>query len=467
MQNFSKEKIIIIDDDAGVVKTITTLLESMGISFDFSFNLTEGLSKVAQYDFDVVLLDVNLPDGDGIANIPDLIDKEFAPLVIIMTAYSNPDGAELAIENGAWDYLQKPVSIKDLKLQVLRALQFQNQKKQVVKSKIFDAPDIIGSSKAIQKCLTQAAQIVSSDGNLLITGATGTGKELFAKAIHENSARRNSKFIVVDCSVLSETLIESVLFGHEKGAFTGAEKRRNGLVALANGGTLFLDEVGELPESIQSSFLRVLQEKKFRPVGSEKEVYSDFRVICATNKDLEKMVVDHTFRMDLFYRLKSFVLHLPPLKEREGDIGKIAMSQIKICCEQHHIPEKQVAPDFVETLEKYDWPGNVRELINAMETSVTAAQFESMLFAFHLPKKIRAQVTRKSIKTEPFCPMFENNRPVVEMTSLKYKDLIDKIEKEYFKTLYSSVNGDIQKLIVKTGISRAALYRKLKRHKIK
>jgi two-component system NtrC family response regulator len=398
--------------------------------------------------------------------IPTILDGELPPLIIIMTAYTDPDGAELAINSGAWDYLSKPIGLKDLKLQVIRALDFQEQKKQVTSCLTFEAPKIIGNSYAIQKCLSQASQIVCSDANVLITGETGTGKELFAKAIHENSARRNGDFIVVDCSVLSENLIESVLFGHVKGSFTGADRDRKGLVEMANGGTLFLDEVGELPESIQSSFLRVLQEKTFRPVGSEKEIFSDFRVICATNRNLENMAAADQFRSDLLYRLKTFVLELPPLRKRKEDISLIAAHQIKESCAKHNLLQKEFAPDFFETIEKYDWPGNVRELINTIETSVAAAQFEKTIYAFHLPSKIRAQIVRSKVGPKKSVSKAQPAKPMTFM-ELTHRRFLEKSEKKYLETVYSEMDGNISQIIERTALSRTVLYRKLKKYDIK
>lgn len=466
MDDTQKGNILIIDDDEGVVRTIIRAFKRLDIKLAYSYNLLDGLKKIDNNDFDAIFLDVNLPDGNGIDKIPYITDRLYPPLVIIMTAYSDPDGAELAIENGAWDYLQKPISSKDLKLQISRAFKFQKQKKQNANPLNFVAPDLIGRSSAIQKCLTQASQIVYSDANVLITGETGTGKELFAKAIHDNSARRNGEFVVVDCSVLTDNLFESVLFGHEKGAFTSADKNRKGLVALANGGTLFLDEVGELPESIQSSFLRVLQEKTFRPVGSENEVYSDFRVISATNKHLEQMTNENYFRTDLLYRLKTFLLNLPPLRKRREDILQIAKYQVKKSCKDHNLPNKEISLDFVEILEKHNWPGNVRELINTIETSITSAQFENTLFAFHLPAKIRAKITRLKITKG------QNKSVILSednffQDSLTHKELISKTEKKYLESLYKSSNGDIQQLIKCSGLSRTVLYRKMKEFGIK
>ena len=463
MDETGTNSILIVDDDPGVIKTVVKTLSRLEVRLDWAVSLAEGLEKAGQENFDVVLLDVNLPDGNGIEQLSALLQRDLPPLVIVMTAYCDPDGAQLAIESGAWDYLAKPVSPKELRLQVFRALEYQRQARQATAMARFDAPEIVGKSLAIQNCLAQAARIISSDGNVLITGETGTGKELFARAIHNNSGRRNGAFIVVDCSVLSETLIESVLFGHEKGAFTGADRNRKGLVALANGGTLFLDEVGELPESMQSSFLRVLQEKAFRPVGSEQEIFSDFRVICATNRNIDEMADAGRFRFDLLYRLKTFVLHLPPLRERKDDIQTLFEHQIEKTCRDHKVPAKTVSEDLIEALKGYDWPGNVRELINTIERTVTAAHNEPTLFAFHLPAKIRAKVVRSRMD-EPRLPP---SKVPANAVSATHREAMERAEKDYLRSVYAAEAGDIQQMLEKTALSRTVLYRKLKKFNIK
>lgn len=470
MENIKQGRILIVDDDEGVAYAIDRILEKLNLHTDISYTLKDAFKKLNTTDFHAVFLDVNLPDGNGVDAIGKIVACPGSPQVIIMTAYSDPDGAQYAIESGAWDYLQKPASPKDIRLHALRAIQYQDQKIKAAKNHLFEAPNIIGQSPVMRHCINHAAQITNSDANVLITGDTGTGKELFAKAIHNNSARRNGEFIVVDCSVLSENLIESVLFGHEKGAFTGADRKRKGLVQLANGGSLFLDEVAELPETVQSSFLRVLQEKKFRPVGSEKEIYSDFRVICATNKNLDQMVSDKLFRSDLLYRLKILALHLPALVNRKGDIQLIAHDQIQKSCKAHKINQKKVASDFMDTLEQYNWPGNVRELINVVETSVTSALFEETLFPFHLPPRLRALVTRSKVSTLK-TPRTNQGLPgesniLIRPESLTHTDFMNEAEKKYLEFFYSDTHADIQRLLKRTGLSRTVLYRKLKKHKI-
>ncbi|MCM2284095.1 MAG: sigma-54 dependent transcriptional regulator [Desulfobacula sp.] len=462
MADPTKARILIIDDDEGVVITLTRIIESLGLEADHALTLTRGMEKINTLDVDLVLLDVNLPDGSGLDAIEYISGIPDPPQIIILTAFSDPDGAELAIENGAWDYIQKPASSKAIKLQILRALEYRKQKQRSEPLLSLHAHAIIGSGRALQDCLKKVSRIARTDAHVLLTGETGTGKELFAKAIHENSARAKGAFIVVDCSILSENFIESVLFGHEKGAFTGADRKRNGLALLAHGGTLFLDEVGELPESIQGSFLRVLQEKKFRPVGSEEEIHSDFRVISATNKNIEQMAAEKKFRNDLLYRLKSFSLELPPLRHRRSDIREIAFHYTDIFCRQQNTELKELSDDFLETLEKYDWPGNVRELVNTMETCIASTPSERILFAYHLPSKIRSRVTRAAFtKNTPgkeiLTPISDPRQPLPS-----FREAIARTEQEYMETLYSRAGGDIEAMCRISGISRAVLYRKLK-----
>jgi DNA-binding NtrC family response regulator len=258
------------------------------------------------------LLDVNLPDGDGIEMLPEIKKAASEPEVLIITADGSAAGARIALENDAWDYLVKPFSIDEIKLTVKQVLEFRSSKKASRSpGKIFfDRSSIIGSSPKLDICLKQAQQCAQNDANVLITGPTGTGKELFANTIHKNSNRKKESYVVVDCAVLPEQIVESVLFGNVKGAFTGADSAKEGLVKKAHGGTLFLDEIGELSLSIQKKFLRILQERKFKPVGGTNEIESNFRLICATNRDLEQMVKEDEFRSDLLFRIKTF--HIGP-----------------------------------------------------------------------------------------------------------------------------------------------------------
>jgi two-component system NtrC family response regulator len=311
-------KILIIDDDELFCELLSSAFKDDGHEVDCAYGLNSGLHLVSQRSFDVVFLDVRLPDGNGLDKLSEIRDAASGPEVIILTGAGTAGGAELAIKSGAWDYIQKPSSISVMTLPLIRALQYREEKLKKKPSAILKMEGIIGGSSRMKACHDLVSEASSCDANVLITGETGTGKELFAKAIHENSPRASRNFVIVDCASLTPSLTESTLFGYEKGAYTGADYRRDGLIKQANGGTLFLDEIGELPLSIQKSFLRVLQEHRFRSLGGGKEIESDFRLIAATNRNLDQMVREGLFREDLF---SAFV----PLRWRFRHCGSTLM----------------------------------------------------------------------------------------------------------------------------------------------
>jgi len=311
------------------------------------------------------------------------------------------DEAELAIKSGAWDYLEKPASFEILKLPIIRALEYRAERKSEKPQFVLKRNGIIGDSPKITSCLELMAQAAGSNVNVLITGETGTGKELFAKAVHYNSSRAKRNFVVVDCTSLPETLVESVLFGHERGALTGADRSREGLIKQADGGTLFLDEIGELPFLIQKRFLRVIQEHRFRSVGGSQEIESDFRLVAGTNRDLEGMVRERRFREDLFHRLRTLIIELPPLRELLEDIKELTVFYMSSLCERFGIESKGASPEFWDVVTAYKWPGNVRELIQALEKALLSAKDEPILFPKHLPTYIRIQVARNSFPKKP------------------------------------------------------------------
>jgi two-component system NtrC family response regulator len=412
-----------------------------------------------------------MPDGSGLDLLPEIRASAAAPEVIIITGFGDPDGAELAIKKGAWDYIEKPLSVKSVMLCVERALQYRDKKHAAVQPVALKVQGIIGSSPKIRACLDALAQAASSEANILVTGETGTGKELFACAIHKNSARSVRNFVVVDCAALPETLVESTLFGHVRGAFTGADKPRDGLVRQADGGTLFLDEIGELSISIQKAFLRVLQEKRFRPVGGGQEVTSDFRLVAATNRRLEDLTRTGGFREDLLFRLRTLVLDLPPLREMKEDLKDLMQHYLVHFCEQYGSPVKGYSPDFLEVLLAYDWPGNVRELIQALEKAVISAKDEPVLFPKHLPDHIRIHLVRAAVlqKRAPVTGP-ETSRAAVD-TSLNLKDFreaeLARIEKEYLASLLRRTNGEVGGACRISGLSRSRLYTLLKKYGIK
>jgi two-component system NtrC family response regulator len=348
-------KILIIDDDMAVNELLGDVVARMGHDACSAVNAQQGLAMAEKDPFDLILLDVGLPDGDGLKILPRIRETAQAPEVIIITGNGNPDAAEMAIKNGAWDYLVKPSSVDNIMLAIQRALAYHSEKCTHPLPRILKRDDIIGESAGLNTVLERIAQAAAVESNVLICGQTGTGKELFARAIHENSSRCRHPFVVVDCAALPETLVESVLFGHAKGAFTGADKERQGLIQQAHGGTLFLDEVGELPLSLQKAFLRVIQERSFRPVSGRREIQVNFRLIAATNRDLEAMTTQGSFRSDLLFRLRSFSIDAPPLKQRQGDIRRLTLHYVNRLCEIYGCEVKGLSNDYLDALEQYPY----------------------------------------------------------------------------------------------------------------
>ncbi len=395
----------------------------------------------------------------------------FPPEVIIMTGAGDPEGAEIAIRNGAWDYVQKPLSPEKVVLPLKRVLQYRDGLKASPKpAVVLKRESIIGESPAIKACLDLVAQAAVGEANVLIYGETGTGKELFARAIHENSPRAQGIFITVDCAAIPENLVESTLLGYEKGAFTGADKAQTGLIRQADGGTLFLDEIGELPLSIQKAFLRVLQERRFRPLGARHEVVSNFRLIAATNRDLHQMVKEDRFRKDLLYRLGALNITLPPLRERKGDIKELVQFYMNKFCESHKIASKGFSPEFFDVLGTHDWPGNVRELVNAVETVFTVARHEPTIFTKHLPTDIRIKLSRASVEAQlaDACVAAVPDPGGCELYASfpTLHELLDKTERQYLTDLVSLTDGNLKEVSRISGLSRSRLYDRLKRHGI-
>jgi two-component system NtrC family response regulator len=442
-----------------VCKTLSEIFKRMDHGVDYSLTLKQGLDKLFSGEWDIVFLDVNLPDGNGLEAIEGIREHPFPPEIIIMTGDSDPEGAELAMKSRAWDYMQKSGSHKEFKFSLIRALEYREQKQSKTREKTLKRDFIIGKSRQMKICLENVSKASNNDVPILITGETGTGKELIAKAIHENSLRHENDFIVVDCAALPEHLVESVLFGHSKGAFTGADSDKTGLIKLADRGTLFLDEVGELPLAIQKKFLRALQEKRFRPVGGKKEISSNFRLVAATHRDVSKMVKQGRFREDFYYRIASIKIEIPSLRNRKSDIPLLATHHMDRKKELFNEIPHELSQEFIDDLSGYDWPGNVRELFNTIDYACSDAFQESMLFAKHLPDHIRVFIIKSRIKkhdgseSEHFSP--EKTAPV---ESLCLKDYIEKMKHKYVTDLMAHTQGDIKTACQLSGLSRGHLY---------
>lgn len=458
----SVAKILIIEDDRLLCKMLGSKFREMGHEPVCAFTLEHGVQEVCTGPYDVVFLDVYLPDGDGIRAIPRIRDVSSRPEIIIMTGAGDPEGAEIAIRSGVWDYIEKASSTNSITLALIRALQYREMKLAKLRPPV-KRDGIIGSSVPMQNCIEQVGLAASGDASVLITGETGTGKELIARAIHENSSRAQQEFVVVDCASLSHTLASSLLFGHGKGAYTGAVNPRNGLIKRSDNGTLFLDEIGELPLSTQKIFLRVLQERTFRPLGLDREVRSNFRVISATNRDIEKMAGEGTFRKDLLYRLKGITIDVPPLRERRGDISEIALHHIHQACLLSGKEPKECAPELLESLSLYDWPGNVRELINAMDRAFTAAGSKPAIFQKHLPDNIRVSIARGSLEQKKAHRdgMTQDTLPSIQELR---EEVLEKTEKEYLKKVLAGCGGDMEKAMLMTGLARSRFYELLRKY---
>jgi two-component system NtrC family response regulator len=457
--------VLIIDDDKILCDMLSGMVSRMGHDVICAFSLKDGLKEAYSKAFDVVFLDVRLPDGNGLNALPEIGRTPSLPEVII---------------------------IKQITLSLVRAMQYREEK--IAKPVgVLKLDGIIGKTPQMKACFDLVAQGANSDAGVLITGETGTGKELFARAIHANSPRADKSFVVVDCAALPETLVESVLFGHEKGAFTGADRAQEGLIRQADEGTLFLDEVGELPMPVQKAFLRVLQERRFRPVGGKKEIKSNFRIIAATNRDLHEMVKHGQFRNDLFFRLKSITMNLPPLREHREDIGEIALYYISKLCKRYGMETKGFSTEFLEMLVAHDWPGNVRELVNILEGALAAARYSPILFPKHLPVHMRVQMAQTSVGNglrskdsqiegsglsacdaqaglsgSPSAIGFASGECRAGLPTLReFRETgIDELERQYLKELTLLTQGNVKKACQISGLSRSRLYTLLKKCKI-
>lgn len=367
-------RVLVVDDDLVLQQSVKQALEFHYFNVDVANNGKEAVSAVYREKYDLVVMDVNMPEMDGIEALVEIKKHDPSIIVLILTAYSNVSDAVKAVKEGAYNYLEKPISSENLVALIKRALKARS----MVETTAFSAPVLslgedgedskfVGESNSMQKVFNIIGKLAKVNTPVLIRGESGTGKELVAKAIHFNGPRKDNKFVAVNCGAISENLIESELFGHEKGAFTGADSRKIGKFQYADGGTLFLDEIGDISASMQVKLLRVLQEKKFTPVGSNREISADVRIIAASHKPFEEMIKDGSFREDLFYRLNVLPVYLPPLRERKDDIPHLVNYYLSYFNNVHNLEMKGISPDAADIMKNYAWPGNIRELRNTIE----------------------------------------------------------------------------------------------------
>ncbi len=456
MKPAANATVLVVDDDPGHRTTLQTIMRSWGYTVDAADDGDVAVDKVRQRPYDLILMDVRMAAMSGIEALKRIKDYNPAIPILIMTAYSSVESAVEALKSGAYDYLTKPLDFEVLKLTIERALEHTELKEEnrLLKQQLqagFDMRRIIGKSRAMKTLLEMTAMIAASEATVLITGESGTGKELIARAIHFNSGRRDNPLVVVNCAALTDTLLESELFGHERGAFTGADRRREGRFMQADGGTIFLDEIGETSPVMQAKLLRVIQEREIQRVGGEKPLKVDVRILAATNRDLEKAVAEGRFREDLYYRLNVVTLPMPPLRERIDDIPLLAQHFVQHYARKNRKSVQGFSPLAMDMLLKYEWPGNVRELENAVERAVILLTGDLIS-----EKELPLSITRAY--SGPAAPMPEVPAPASE----KEPRPLDEIEREAILAALEAAGGNKSEAARRLGINRKTLHKKLR-----
>ena len=402
--------ILVIHERSDICDLLCPVIEDGGHQCLALPSCVAALDALRAAAFDIVILDIDHTENPDVA-IQSLTRAACRPCVLVLSGGNDEGALERAIRAGAWDVICTPVTHDELMQALGRCLFHRRARSAASSVGTLKRDAILGASSSLERCLDNISMAAQTSGSVLILGETGTGKELFANAIHENSARSSGNFIVVDCTNIPKTLAESLLFGHERGSFTGAADTREGLFKQADGGTIFLDEIGDLDFDIQKSLLRVLQDRRFRPLSSKREVTSDFRLVAATNCDLRAMVEAGQFRKDLYHRLCARIIKLPPLRERKEDILPIADFHVRKICGELGCQDKEISYELHHALTLYDWPGNVRELINALNAAVHNGFAEARLYPQHLPMDIRARVLPKRNGRKPEDGYFVDSGP--------------------------------------------------------
>lgn len=455
----SNGTILVIEDEKAQLQTLTGFLQKQRFDVIGSSSGAEGIEIARERNIDLVLTDYRMPDKDGLEVLREIKNINPEIVVILMTAYGTEEIAVQAMKEGAFDYLTKPIlNLDELEIIVRKAL----ERKQLVSENVelrrqlegrYHFHEIVSGSAGMEEVINTAGRAARSKATVLVRGESGTGKELIARAIHYTSPRKDGPFVAVNCAALSESLLESELFGHEKGAFTGADRQRTGRFEQANGGTLFIDEVGDIPLSTQVKLLRVLQEREFERVGGNETIKVDVRVIAATNKDLEEMVENDEFREDLFYRLNVISIRIPPLRERRGDISPLISHFISRYAVENDKEIEGVSREAMDVLMKYDYPGNVRELENAIERAVVMAR-GTLITAEDLPVHIRS--TRSESESE-----------YGSFAGESLPEMVENLERHLIADALAESDGNQSKAAELLGISERNLRYKLKKYNMK
>jgi two-component system response regulator HydG len=446
--------VLVVDDDSAHRTMLKTLIGGWGYAVSEADDGSTAVEKIKDTAFDLVLMDVRMVKVSGLEALETIKAVNPAIPVIIMTAYSSVETAVKALKQGAHDYLTKPLDFDKLRLTIDRAMEHtrlkeENRLLRETLGQQFDNQNIIGKSPAMLKLLETVSQVAPSEATVLISGESGTGKELIAGALHFNSLRKGGPFVKINCAAITETLLESELFGHEKGAFTGADRRKEGRFSQAHGGTLLLDEVSEMSLMMQVKLLRALQEREFNRVGGEATIQVDVRVIAATNKDLMEQINDGAFREDLYYRLNVVELEVPPLSHRKEDIPLLAQHFLETFVAKNRKEIKGFTPKAMDNLIRYDWPGNVRELMNAVERGVVLARTDYL------------DVTDFSFMQNS---MLQTDQDSADSAALSVKGDVplEEIEKAAILSTLQAAGGNKSEAARRLGITRKTLHKKLK-----
>lgn len=446
--------ILIADDEKSIRKTLREILEYEGYKVDEAEDGAKALAALTEGDYDCALVDIKMPKMDGMDVLTKLQGTDCDTPIIMISGHGTVENAVEAVKKGAYDFIQKPPDLNRLLITVRNALEKSNlvTETKVLKRKVGKTREIIGESPAIQKIKETIERVAPTEARVLITGDNGTGKELVARWIHEKSNRKNGPLVEVNCAAIPSELIESELFGHEKGAFTSALKQRIGKFEQANGGTLFLDEIGDMSLSAQAKVLRALQENRITRVGGDKDIMVDVRVIAATNKDLLKEAEENRFRLDLYHRIGVILIHVPSLKERSEDIPLLAEKFVKEICEDYGVPKKIITPKALEELKTMNWEGNIRELRNVMERLVILSD------AKITENEVRNFVTNTQAKDTP-TDLFEQFD--------KFQDFKEHIEKLFIEHKLKKFGWNVSKTAEVLDIQRSHLYNKIEKYDLR
>jgi len=465
-------KVLVVEDDPELRRTLAETLEKSGFEIGLAGDGVEALEKVPAFQPELVLMDVNMPRMSGMECLQRMKAADPSIIVILMTAYSTIEDAVKAVKEGAYNYLPKPIKQQALVEMVQRAV----EANQMVRRMAFSAPivridtgDFVGGSSEMQRIFNIIHKLSKVDTSVLIRGESGTGKELVARAIHFNSPRKDNRLVAINCSSIAETLFESELFGHEKGAFTGADQRQIGRFQYADSGTVFLDEIGDLSLAMQVKLLRVLQERKFTPVGSNREIEMDVRLIAATNRNLEELIEKNLFREDLFYRLNVIPIFLPPLRERKDDIGRLVSNFISKFNAVHHKDVKGVSQASMEALLKHRWPGNIRELENVIEHAFVI-EADDTISPASLPPYLRRSETAGTGAVDPRVavqPVAEGAAAAGTADLLDYRTHKEQFERDFIMKALKTFHGRINQTAMHAKIPKKTLLRKLAKYKIR